>query len=128
MSATAFIASINSNEAATAQDSTTLSIKLMCGGLITLKNFGNPSQMEAVAQVIIDAVHGEPEPEYLVPTTPVAVDSDSDQDSATDSKGGVSNKGGDASSEDSSKEESPGSPESSFESFDGYGLTQEINF
>ena len=132
MSATAIIASINSTTAAKAQDTKTLTIKLVCGGLITL-NFGNSSQMEAVAQVIIDAVRAEPEPEFLVPTTPVAVDGNGTdagkKKEAEDcfQEDNASYQEEDASA-DSAEVDAPGSPESSFESYDGYGLTQEINF
>ena len=133
MMSSTFIASAI-DDGSTVVDEQTLILKYF-GGTLTL-NFSSPKQMEALAHAILIAVDKK---RPVTPASPVVGDQDSvhsDADADADADADEKSVGSNHSTSESEptspppagKNSHPETPESSFESYDGHGMTQECFF
>ena len=117
------------NDAASTPDAQTLVIKYV-GGTATI-NFSCASMMRDVALSILDAVppigsrNNSADASNAEDLLPVIYDDNEEKEEAKE-KEDSSLSGSETETED--EDDAPKSPESSFESYSGHGLTQEINF
>ena len=121
-----------------APDDTTLVFNHF-GGTITL-TFQDAAHLNQVAAAILDATSTSTDaPDPVSAVRPVvdggveeAADINDSEEADSDSENEAENEAEKpseaASSGSETEEEKPKSPESSFESYDGYGLTQELDF